>query len=116
MFGLDGNELDMFLTECGFEPASLLRDFDRFVLSTKAGRRRFEAAKIALSRPKPAARVAHLVGARKQQIFDDVKRAMATSGSMTIAARKIESVNDLDRFLEACLDLGIIDENGDMKD
>jgi hypothetical protein len=37
---------------------------------------------------------------------------------MTIAARnrRIESDDDLDSFLEACLQLGLIDESGKLKE
>jgi hypothetical protein len=36
---------------------------------------------------------------------------------MTIAARnqRIEAEEDLDSFLEACIKLGVIDENGNLK-
>ena len=51
-------------------------------------------------------------------MFAAVRGRMESTGEMTLAARnkKIESEEDLDSFLEACVKLGVINENGDLKD
>jgi hypothetical protein len=120
MHGLEGEALDEFLSHSGFDPKELLADFDGSVRSfeASAGRRLFEAAKIAVSSAGRKTNVLNLEASRKRSVFSAVKERMATTGEMTIAARnqKIDSEEDLDRFLEACLGLGIIDENGDLKD
>jgi hypothetical protein len=117
---LEGGALDEFLVDAGFDPATLLIDFELSLLSTNAspGRLKFEAARASLRNKKPNAQVVHLNAARKRQVFDAIKQRMAATNDMTLAARnqKIDFETDLDRFLEACIGLGIIDENGDMKD
>jgi hypothetical protein len=55
--------------------------------------------------------------ARKKQIMTAVRDHADGTNEMTIAARnrKIENENDLDVFLEACLRLGVIDSDGNLK-
>jgi hypothetical protein len=56
--------------------------------------------------------------ARKKQIVAAVRDHVDRTNEMTIAARnrKIEDENDLEVFLEACLRLGLIDCDGNLKD
>lgn len=119
MQGLEGEALDEFLSHSGFDPEQLLVDFVGSVRSFEAleGRRLFEVAKIAVSAAAAESKVLNLEESRKRRIFLAIKERMATTGEMTIAARnqKIDSEEDLDRFLEACLGFGIIDEDGDLK-
>src|SRR6185437_3351508 len=120
MHALEGEALDEFLSHSGFDPKILLADFDESVrlFEASAGRRLFEAAKVAVSSARRKTNILNLEASRKRSVFSAVKERMATTGEMTIAARnqRIDSDEDLDRFLEACLGLGIIDENGDLKD
>jgi hypothetical protein len=55
--------------------------------------------------------------ARKKQIMAAVRDHADRTNEMTIAARnrKIEDENDLDVFLEACLRLGVIDSDGNLR-
>ena len=54
---------------------------------------------------------------KKQQIMAAIRDHAARTKQMTIAARnqKIEDERDLDSFLEACLRLGLIDSEGNLK-
>jgi hypothetical protein len=56
--------------------------------------------------------------AKKKQIMAAIRDRADGMNEMTIAARnrKIEDENDLDVFLEACLRLGVIDSDGNLKD
>ncbi|WP_316206117.1 hypothetical protein [Bradyrhizobium sp. SZCCHNR3058] len=120
MSGLDGGALDEYLSQMGFEPKELLVDFEASlrVLDATKGRRRFDMARAVLSSNSPSSNVLNLEASRKQSVFTAVKERMAATGEMTVAARnqRIASEEDLDSFLAACLRLGIIDENGDLKD
>jgi hypothetical protein len=55
--------------------------------------------------------------ARKRQIFKAVQERSLQTKQMTIAARnqKIDAEEDLDSFLEACIRLGVIDQDGNLK-
>ena len=55
---------------------------------------------------------------KKREILSSVAKRVEVTGDMTIAARnrRIESDDDLDSFLEACLQLGLIDESGKLKE
>lgn len=117
---LEGTELNEFLIEAGFDPKALLADFERSLPSANIspGRLKFEAARASLMEMPSDSRLVQMDPARKRQVFAAIKRRVAATNDMTIAARnqKLDSETDLDRFLEACIGLGIIDENGDMKD
>jgi hypothetical protein len=54
---------------------------------------------------------------RKKQIMAAIRDHADRTKGMTIAARnrRIEDENDLDLFLEACLRLGVIDSDGNLK-
>ncbi|WP_375786917.1 hypothetical protein ACE10Z_04860 [Bradyrhizobium sp. Pha-3] len=120
MSGLEGGALDEYLSQMGFKPKELLVDFEASlrVLDATKGRRRFDMARAVLSSNSPSSNVLNLEASRKQSVFTAVKERMAATGEMTVAARnqRIASEEDLDSFLAACLRLGVIDENGDLKD
>lgn len=117
---LEGDTLNEYLSEVGFDPKELLVDFEASLkfLEASKGRRRFDAARVMLSSSLPKGKLLNFDVSRKRTVFAAVKERMAATGEMTVAARnqKIASEEDLDSFLEACVRLGIIDENGDLKD
>jgi hypothetical protein len=120
MGALQGKALDDYLTEVGLEPKALLSDFANFLALSRSavGRKRFEAARTLLASAKPRGKILDFDPSRKRLVFAAVKNRMAATGDMMIAARnqKIESEEDLETFLDACFELGVIDENGDLKD
>ncbi|MCK1707720.1 MULTISPECIES: hypothetical protein [unclassified Bradyrhizobium] len=120
MHALEGKALEEFLAETGFDRDELLASYDRSYRSFEAaaGRRQFEAARRRLSRDATNRRSLNIEASRKRSVYAAVKEHVAVTGAMMVAARnrKIESPEDLDSFLEACLMLGVIDENGNLKD
>ena len=119
---MEGAALDKYLLELGFELDDLLASFDSAFQDPEIllKRRKFEAArrKPLVLPGSPSATVLSFDQSRKREIFAAVKRQVAATGEMTVAARnqKIDSEDDLDSFLEACFNLGVIDENGDLKE
>jgi hypothetical protein len=118
---LRGKELDDYLRSIGLSPDDLLRDYSKAVDAAIAApkRARFEEAR-RLMRQKKAADFGKIVSldvARKKQIMAAVRDHTDRTNEMTVAARnrKIEDENDLDVFLEACLRLGVIDSDGNLK-
>ena len=120
MHELEGKALDEVLSDAGFDPQALLADFEGSVrlFGASEGRRMFEAARTAIKSARAGSNALNLEATRKHSVFLAIKQRMATTGEMTIAARnqRMDSEEDLDRFLEACMGLGIIDENGNLKD
>lgn len=119
---LEGEALDAFLTDIGQDPATLLEQ-SKSALAGAVRRQkmvRLEDAREQLRRRKlpNTSIISGFDVAKKQDLLRRIKRHSEESGEMTIAARnqKIESEEDLDAFLEACLRLGLIDEDGNMKD
>jgi hypothetical protein len=119
MSGLEGEALDEFLYQAGFDKQDLLAEFSGWLRSsgTASGRKRFDTARALLSSPGVRAKVLFLDPSRKQSVFVAVKERMARTGEMTIAARnqRIDSEQDLDSFLDACIELGVINEDGELK-
>lgn len=118
---LKGKELDDYLASIDLSPEDLLRDYSKAMNAAIAApkRARFEEA-LRLVRQKKAADFGKIVSldvARKKQIMAAVRDHADRTNEMTIAARnrKIEDENDLDVFLEACLRLGVIDSDGNLK-
>ena len=119
---LKGKELDDYLASIGLSPEDLLRDYSKAVDAAIAApkRARFEEAR-RLVRQKKAADPSKILSfdlAKKTQIMAAIRDRADRTNEMTIAARnrKIEDENDLDVFLEACLRLGVIDSDGNLKD
>ena len=119
---LKGKELDEYLASIGLNPEDLLQDYSRARDAAIAAlkRARFEEAR-RLVRQKKAAGSGKVLSfdlARKKQIMAAIRDHADRTNEMTIAARnrKIEDESDLDMFLEACLRLGVIDSDGNLKD
>ncbi len=119
---LEGNALDEFLIDIGEEPSTLLEQSTKALNDAVRRQKmvRFENARERiLTRKIPSATIiSGFELAKKQSLLKDIKKHIQESGEMTLAARnqKIESEEDLDSFLEACLRLGLIDEEGNLKD
>ena len=118
---LHGEELDEYLVSIGLAPDDLLQHYAEALNAAFAGRKRarFEEARRQL-RQKTSADVGKLFSfdlAKKKAIMAAIKAHAARTGDMTIAARnqKIEDEGDLDSFLEACVRLGVIDADGNLK-
>jgi hypothetical protein len=118
---LKGKELDVYLASIGLTPEDLLRDYSKAMNAAIAGpkRGRFEEARRLVRQKKSAdlGKIVFLDLARKKQIMAAIRDHADRTNEMTIAARnrKIEDENDLDVFLEACLRLGVIDSDGNLK-
>jgi hypothetical protein len=122
ILSLEGSELDEYLIALGMDPNDLLESFNAVFQAPEiaAKRRKFAAAR---QRPRESqtslsALVLSFDPAKKREIHSAVTKRVDLTGDMTIAARnrRIESDNDLDSFLEACLRLGLIDESGQLKE
>ncbi len=122
LLSLEGTALDEYLLALGLNPNDLLESFDAVFQDPEiaARRRKFLAAR---QRPHAlqallSASILSFEPSRKRAIFDAVKKRVDATGDMTIAARnrRIESDDDMDSFLEACLRLGLIDETGKLKE
>jgi hypothetical protein len=118
---LKGKELDEYLAGIGLSPEDLLRDYSKAMDAAIAApkRARFEEAR-RLVRQKKAADFGKILSfdvTRKRQIMATIRDHADRTKDMTIAARnrRIEDENDLDVFLEACLRLGVIDSDGNLK-
>lgn len=122
LLSLEGAALDEYLLALGMDPNDLLESFDAVVQGPEiaAKRRKFAAARQRSDRPQAAlnASIFSFEPSRKREVFDAVRKRVDATGDMTIAARnrRIESDDDLDSFLEACLRLGLIDETGKLKE
>jgi hypothetical protein len=118
---LKGEDLDRHLSEIGLDPDAALQQYAKTVDAAVVGlkRSRFEQAKIDVKARTAAAKTNVVLFdlARKRAIMTAIRGMAARSNEMTIAARnqKIESEQDLDSFLEACVALGVIDEEGNLK-
>lgn len=119
---MKGNELDDYLVSIGLDPGDLLQNFSKSLNSAIAApqRAQFEEARRLVRQKKSAdfGKVVSLDLARKKQIMAAVRDHADKTNAMTIAARnrKLENEDDLDAFLEACLRLGVIDSDGNLKD
>jgi hypothetical protein len=122
ILSLEGSELDEYLIALGMDPNDLLESFNVVFQAPEiaAKRRKFAAARQRPRESKPSlsALVLSFDPAKKREIHSAVTKRVDLTGDMTIAARnrRIESDNDLDSFLEACLRLGLIDESGQLKE
>jgi len=118
VLSLEGPALDEYLLALGMDPNDLLESFDAVfqdpVIAAK--RRKFAAARqhSRVSQASLSALIFSFEPSKKREILSAVTKRVDVTGDMTIAARnrRIESDDDLDSFLEACLRLGLIDESG----
>jgi hypothetical protein len=119
---LEGAELDEYLAGLGLAPHDLLQDYSKAMeaASAAARRARFEEARRQVRRPTNVefGKILALDIARKKEVLAAIKERAARTKDMTIAARnqRIEDEGDLNSFLEACLRLGVIDEEGNLID
>jgi hypothetical protein len=122
ILSLEGSELDEYLIALGMDPNDMLESFDAVFQAPEiaAKRRKFAAARQhpRESQAPLSALILSFDPAKKREIHSAVTKRVDLTGDMTIAARnrRIESDNDLDSFLEACLRLGLIDESGKLKE
>ena len=118
---LKGEDLDKHLSEIGLDPEAALQKYASIMDAAVVGlkRARFEQAKLRIKGRTAAAKtnVVTLDLVRKKEIMSAIRSMAARSHEMTVAARnqKIETEQDLDSFLEACVMLGVIDEEGNLK-
>lgn len=119
---LKGNELDDYLASIGLSPQDLLRDYSRArdaAIATPK-RARFEEARGLVQQKKVVdfGNILSFDPAKKRQIMAAIRDRADKTNEMTIAARnrRIEDESDLDVFLEACLRLGMIDSDGNLKE
>jgi hypothetical protein len=117
---LEGAELDEYLASLGLPPDELLQTYSKAmgVASAAAGRARFEGVRRRL-RERTNVEFGKLLSldlARKKEILAAIKERAVRTNDMTIAARnqRIEDEGDLNSFLEACVQLGVIDEEGNL--
>ena len=119
---LDEMDLDSFLRELGEDPESNLEISktvrERAIGDKKRSRLRAAQKELKADENLRAAAVVYLNLERKREIFDRIKQYGEASGEMTLAARNrvIESEQDLDSFLEACVRPGLISETGEISD
>jgi hypothetical protein len=118
---LKGKELDEYLASIGLAPNDVLQDYAEALTAACAApkRARFEEARREL-RQKSIADFGKILSfdvAKKKTIMAAIRDHAARTNEMTIAARnqKIEDEGDLDSFLEACVRLGLIDGEGNLK-
>jgi hypothetical protein len=118
---LKGKELDEYLASLGLAPEDLLQDYAKALDAAFAApkRARFEEARRQVRQRKGAdsGKILSFDVARKKQIMAAISDHAERTNDMTIAARnqRIEDEGDLDSFLEACVRLGLIDSEGNLK-
>lgn len=118
---LEGEQLDAYLASVGLEPDVLLQDYSKALASLSAGasRRRFEQARRSMHQISETDFTTILTFdlSKKRDILAAIRDYAEASRDMTIAARnqKIDDEGDLDSFLEACVRLGVIDSEGNLK-
>jgi hypothetical protein len=114
---LEGKELDDYLTNIGLAPDRLVSDYGKALAATK--RTRFEEARRQVHQTSGSdfGQLLSFDLTRKSKILAEINEYAERTNDMTIAARnrKIENEGDLDVFLEACLRLGVIDNEGNLK-
>jgi hypothetical protein len=119
---LEGSELDEYIAGLGLAPNDLLQDYAIALdaARTASKRARFEEAR-RLVRQKAGGASGKILSfelAKKKEILSTIRDYAARTNEMTVAARnqKIEDEGDLDSFLEACVRLGVIDNEGNLKE
>jgi len=119
---LKGKELDEYLAGIGLAPDGLLQDYAKALNAACAAnkRARFEEARRQVHQKGGTdfGKILAFDADKKKEIMAAIRDHAARTKEMTIAARnhKIEDEGDLDGFLEACLRLGLIDGEGNLKE
>jgi hypothetical protein len=118
---LEGKELDEYLARIGLASDALLQAYAEALKAACAApkRARLEEARRQL-REKSHPDVSKILSfdlSKKKAIMAAIRDHAARTNEMTITARnqKIEDEGDLDTFLEACVRLGVIDSDGNLK-
>ena len=118
---LEGEELDEYLASLGLAPDDLLQDYAKALDAACAAPKsaRFEEARLRVRQKVDGdfGKILSFDVAKKKEIMAAIRAHAARTNAMTIAARnqKIEDEGDLDGFLEACVRLGLIDSEGNLK-
>lgn len=118
---LEGDALDAFLVEIGEDPDRLLAhsaDARSAALAAQGKQRLDDArARVKARRAQNTATIVSFDIAKKRALLEAISIRGEKTGDMTLAARNrtIESEEDLDSVLEAFLRLGVIDEQGEIK-
>lgn len=113
---LEGAELDEYLAGLGLAPDDLLLTYSKAMAAAAAapGRARFEEARRRVRRGADLGfgKILAFDVARKKAMLAEITKVRG----MTIAARnrRIEDEGDLNSFLEACLRLEVIDDEGNV--
>lgn len=119
---LHGDELDAFLQSVGLDVKTLARSYTETIRAaiTQTKRAEFDRARNRVSNQETRSpmKIVTLDVGRKRQILAAINERVARTKEMTVAARnrKIDAEQDLDTFLEACVRLGLIDEEGNLRD
>jgi carbamoylphosphate synthase small subunit len=117
---LEGRALDEFLASASLDPAELVRRYDDNAKAAEVSvkRSRFEEAKkrVHAGHANHPFNIVSFDLSKKQKVLAAIKERAAKTNEMTIAARneKIHAESDVDAFLEACIRLGVIDQDGNI--
>jgi len=112
--------IDKFLTDVGIAPDSVTDIFNENIdAATRAQRRqRYENAKqvVRATEKTQPFKIVSFDLSTKQKILARIQDCVTGTGAMTIAARNRTNMteNDMDSFLEACIRLGVIDDDGNL--
>lgn len=117
---LEGDALDDFLTSAGLDPRKLVGHYDDNARAAELSvkRSRFEEAikRVHADHAKQPFNIVSFDLSKKQRVLTAIKERARKTNQMTIAARneKISAETDVDAFLEACIRLGVIDQDGNL--
>jgi hypothetical protein len=118
---LKGKELDEYLASIGLAADDLLESYEKALAAAcvASKRARFEEARRQIRQKKGSdlGKILSFDVTKKKQIMAAIRDYAGRTNEMTIAARnqRIEDEGDLDSFLEACVRLGMIDGEGNLK-
>ena len=121
LLSLEGEELEQFLAEYEEDAGQALELHRRAIEGARSslGRAQLDAAKAHLQRRSAAktAMVFTLDTSKKRALVASIEKKAQATGEMTMAARnrRTNPDDDIDAILEAYLELGLVDENGELK-
>lgn len=119
---LKGAELEAFLSELGDTSADASEAHDRALQGARAalGRRKLDKAKSYLKqrRSLETAKIFAFNISKKRALVAAVEKRGQANSELTMAARnrRAEAESDIDALLEAFLQLGLINEDGELSD